>query len=198
MEKIKDKIEAFNALDLKGKLIIIIPYLFSIFLCSRIAELYRLCSGNFVKIIKNIEYLYKAIPRFALTDLLIGIPAGFFIVWYIKWENGLRRKNTRKGVEYGSARWGSEKDIKPFVDPDPFYNVILSKTERLSMSPKMKKFNLNRNKNVIVYGSSGSGKTFSFVKPNLMQMHSSFVITDPKGHLAAGNGKYVCKKWIQD
>ncbi len=193
MEKIKDKIEAFNALDLKGKLIIIIPYLFSIFLCSRIAELYRLCSGNFVKIIKNIEYLYKAIPRFALTDLLIGIPAGFFIVWYIKWENGLRRKNTRKGVEYGSARWGSEKDIKPFVDPDPFYNVILSKTERLSMSPKMKKFNLNRNKNVIVYGSSGSGKTFSFVKPNLMQMHSSFVITDPKGTLLPEMGNMFAK-----
>lgn len=193
MEKIKDKIEAFNALDLKGKLIIIIPYLFSIFLCSRIAELYRLCSGNLVKIIRNIEYLYKAIPRFALTDLLIGIPAGFFIVWYIKWENGLRRKNTRKGVEYGSARWGSEKDIKPFVDPDPFYNVILSKTERLSMSPKMKKFNLNRNKNVIVYGSSGSGKTFSFVKPNLMQMHSSFVITDPKGTLLPEMGNMFAK-----
>lgn len=193
MEKIKDKIEAFNALDLKGKLIIIIPYLFSIFLCSRIAELYRLCSGNFVKIINNIEYLYKSIPRFALTDLLIGISAGFFIVWYIKWENGLRRKNTRKGVEYGSARWGSEKDIKPFVDPDPFYNVILSKTERLSMSPKMKKFNLNRNKNVIVYGSSGSGKTFSFVKPNLMQMHSSYVITDPKGTLLPEMGNMFAK-----
>lgn len=193
MEKIKDKIEAFNALDLKGKLIIIIPYLFSIFLCSRIAELYRLCSGNFVKIIRNIEYLYKAIPRFALTDLLVGIPAGFFIIWYMKWENGLRRKNTRKGVEYGSARWGTEKDIKPFIDPDPFYNVILSKTEKLSMSPKMKKFNLNRNKNVIVYGSSGSGKTFSFVKPNLMQMHSSFVITDPKGTLLPEMGNMFAK-----
>lgn len=193
MEKIKDKIEAFNALDLKGKLIIIIPYLFSIFLCSRIAELYRLCNGNFVKMIRNMEYLYKAIPRFALTDLLIGIPAGFFIIWYIKWENGLRRKNTRKGVEYGSARWGTEKDIKPFIDPDPFYNVILSKTEKLSMSPKMKKFNLNRNKNVIVYGSSGSGKTFSFVKPNLMQMHSSFVITDPKGTLLPEMGNMFAK-----
>ncbi len=193
MERIKDKIEAFKVLDLKTKLIIVIPYFFSMLFCSRIVELYRLCSGNFVKIIRNIEYLYKTMPHFALTDLLIGIPAGFFIVWYIKWENGLKRKNTRKGVEYGSARWGAEKDIKPFIDPNPFYNVILSKTERLSMSPKMKKFNLNRNKNVIVYGSSGSGKTFSFVKPNLMQMHSSFVITDPKGTLLPEMGNMFAK-----
>ncbi|MCX4353228.1 MAG: type IV secretory system conjugative DNA transfer family protein [Lachnospiraceae bacterium] len=193
MERIKDKIEAFKVLDLKTKLIIVIPYFFSMLFCSRIVELYRLCSGNFVKIIRNIEYLYKTMPHFALTDLLIGIPAGFFIVWYIKWENGLKRKNTRKGVEYGSARWGAEKDIKPFIDPNPFYNVILSKTERLSMSPKMKKFNLNRNKNVIVYGSSGSGKTFSFVKPNLMQMHSSYVITDPKGTLLPEMGNMFAK-----
>lgn len=193
MERIKDKIEAFKVLDLKAKLIIVIPYFFSMLFCSRIVELYRLCSGNFVKIIRNIEYLYKTMPHFALTDLLIGIPAGFFIVWYIKWENGLKRKNTRKGVEYGSARWGAEKDIKPFIDPNPFYNVILSKTERLSMSPKMKKFNLNRNKNVIVYGSSGSGKTFSFVKPNLMQMHSSYVITDPKGTLLPEMGNMFAK-----
>ncbi len=178
---------------MKDKLILIIPYIFSILLCSRVAELYRLCNGNLVKIMRNIEYLYKTVPRFAITDFLFGIPAGYFIIWYIKYEHERNKKNTRKGVEYGSAKWGTQEDIKPFIDANPFNNIILSKTERLTMNPKMKKFNLNRNKHVVVYGGSGSGKTFSFVKPNLMQCHSSYVITDPKGTLLPEMGNLFKK-----
>lgn len=181
MFKLKEKLSDFKALSTKDKLLIMVPYLLTILLCCRIAELYRLCNGNYIKILKNMEYLYKSIPHFASTDFLFGIPAGYFIIWYIKYENARKRKKTRKGVEYGSGEWGTLKDIKPFIDPDPFKNIILSKTEMLTIAPKMKLFELNRNKNVIVYGSSGSGKTFSFVKPNMMQLHSSLVVTDPKG-----------------
>jgi type IV secretion system protein VirD4 len=93
----------------------------------------------------------------------------------------MHSKNTRYREEYGSSRWGTPDDIKPFIDPDPSNNIILSETERLSMKPKMPKFNLNRNKHVLVYGGSGSGKTFGIVKPNMMQLHSSYVVTDPNG-----------------
>lgn len=193
MNKIKDKIEEFKERSLKEKIILLIPYILAILVCSRIAELYRLCHGNFIRIMANIEYLYKSFPQFAINDILFGVPAGYFIVWYIKYENARNRKKTRRGEEYGSARWGTEKDIKPFIDPDPFYNIILSKTERLSMNPRMKKFSLNRNKHVVVYGGSGAGKTFSLVKPNLMQCHSSYVLTDPKGTLLPEMGNLFKK-----
>lgn len=179
-ERLKEKIRDFKSLSVKERIIFFAPYIISSIVCSRIVELYRLCHGNFMRMISNMEYLYKSFPHFIISDLIYGIPAGILIAWYLKWEMTHNKKNMRKGVEYGSARWGTYKDIQPFIDPNPFYNIILSKTERLTMSPKMKKFNLNRNKNVIVYGSSGSGKTFSFVKPNLLQCNSSYVITDPK------------------
>lgn len=194
MPWIKEKIADFKSLSMKEKMILVIPYAVVILICCRVAELYRLCNGSIVKCMKNLEYLYKSFPHFVMTDLLFGLPVGFFIVWYMKYENARNKKNTRKGVEYGSARWGQEKDIKPFIDPNPFNNIILSKTEMLTIAPKMKLFELNRNKNVIVYGSSGSGKTFSFVKPNMMQCHSSYVITDPKGTLLPEMGNLFVKK----
>lgn len=190
----KEKIADFKSLSTKEKMILVIPYAVVILICCRVAELYRLCNGSIVKCMRNLEYLYKSFPHFVMTDLLFGLPVGFFIVWYMKYENARNKKNTRKGVEYGSARWGQEKDIKPFIDPNPFNNIILSKTEMLTIAPKMKLFELNRNKNVIVYGSSGSGKTFSFVKPNMMQCHSSYVITDPKGTLLPEMGNLFVKK----
>ena len=193
MNKLKDKIEEFKERSLKEKIILLIPYILAILVCSRIAELYRLCHGNFIRIMANIEYLYKSFPQFAINDIMFGVPVGYFIVWYINYENARNRKKTRRGEEYGSARWGTEKDIKPFIDPDPFYNIILSKTERLSMNPRMKKFSLNRNKHVVVYGGSGAGKTFSLVKPNLMQCHSSYVLTDPKGTLLPEMGNLFKK-----
>lgn len=194
MERIKDKIAEFKERSVKEKIMLLAPYFLTILVCCRIAELYRLCHGSFVMMMANLEYLYKSFPQFAVNDILFGVPAGYFIVWYVKYENARNRKKTRKGEEYGSARWGTEKDIKPFIDPDPFFNIILSKTERLSMKPRMKKFSLNRNKHVIVYGGSGAGKTFSLVKPNLMQCHSSYVLTDPKGTLLPEMGNLFRRK----
>ena len=188
-EKAIDKINKFMELPAREKMIFLLPYILASLVCSRIAELYRLCNGNMVKIARNFAYIYKVFPQFAITDILLGSLTGILIISYIKWNNRLHRKNTREGEEYGGARWGTADDIKPFIDSDPFYNMILSSTERLSMSPRMKKFSLNRNKNLLVYGSSGSGKTFGIVKPNLMQLHSSFVVTDPKGTLLPETGK---------
>ena len=175
----REKIQAFMEKSAKEKLKIMTPYAISSFACDRIVELYRLCDGNLTKVIKNMEYLYKSFPDFVLSDLAIGTAVGCMIVAYVKFENSMHRKNTRQGEEYGASRWGTADDIKPFIDPDPFYNIILSKTEFLSMNPRMKKFNLNRNKHVVVYGGSGSGKTYGIVKANLYQLHSSYVLTDP-------------------
>lgn len=190
----KEKIQAFMEKSAKEKLKIMTPYAISSFACDRVVELYRLCDGNLTKVMKNMEYLYKSFPSFTLSDLAIGTTVGCLIVAYIKFENNMHRKNTRQGEEYGASRWGTADDIKPFIDPDPFNNIILSKTEMLSMNPRMKKFNLNRNKHVVVYGGSGSGKTYGIVKPNLYQLHSSYVLTDPKGTLLPETGNLFEKK----
>lgn len=187
-EKINNKINEFVEKPLKEKAMFLLPYLLAIIVCSRLAELYRLCNGNMTKIIRNFEYIYKVFPQFALTDMVFGCVVGSLIIAYIKWNNKLHRKNTREGEEYGGARWGTPEDIKPFIDSNPFYNIIFSATERLSMAPRMKKFSLNRNKHVLVYGSSGAGKTYGIVKPNLYQLHSSYVVTDPKGTLLPETG----------
>lgn len=187
-ENIRKKYEKYMELPLKDKILTAVPYMAAMILCCRIAELYRLCGGDIILFVRHAAYLYKAAPHFAFTDFLFGIPAGFLCIQYIKWNQKMHKKNTRKGEEYGSARWGNADDIKPFIDPDPFNNLILSKTERLSMKARMPKFDLNRNKNVLAYGGSGSGKTYGLVKPNLYQMNSSYVLTDPKGTLLPETG----------
>ena len=195
IESIKAGLETFRDKSLKDKAITVLPYILCIFFVARLAELYRLCNGNLYMLIKNIEYIYKVFPpHFAFQDLLIGISVVFFITYYIKWRTKIHKKNTRYGQEYGSARWGTDQDIKPFIDENPFNNIILSQTERLSMKARMPKFNLNRNKHVVVYGGSGSGKTYGFVKPNLYQLHSSYVLTDPKGTLLPETGNLFYKK----
>ncbi len=181
--ELKKQFEEFKNKSPTQQLVFLLPYVLVIVPLVRIVELYRLCSGDLMMLMNSIDYLYKGSLHLAITDLLIGIPTGFFLVQYWKINQEFNRKKTRKGEEYGSARWGTAEDIKPFIDSDPFYNIILSKTERLTMNPKMKIFKHNRNKHVLVYGGSGSGKTFGFVKPNLYQMHSSYVLTDPKGSL---------------
>ena len=184
IEQIKTWLADFKDKPLKDKLILVLPYILCMFFIARIAELYRLCLGDLLKFLQNIRYIYSVFPpHFTVKDLLIGISIGFFIVYYIKFTRNLNKKNTRFGQEYGSARWGTEKDIKPFIDEDPFNNIILSQTEQLSMKARMPKFDLNRNKHVIVFGGSGAGKTYGFVKPNLYQCHSSYVLTDPKGYI---------------
>jgi len=183
------KIEEFRNLPPPQKLRLILPYLAAAFLCTRIAELYRTAGGDLEDMLTNFSYVVKTVPRFNLKDLLAGSTAGCLIVFYIKWEKKMHRKNARDGEEYGSARWGTAEDIKPFIDEDPYNNIILSKTEMLTMNPKMKDFRLNRNKHVMVIGGSGSGKTYTVVKPNLFQCHSSYVVSDPKGTLLPETGK---------
>ena len=109
---------------------------------------------------------------------------------YIKGKN---RKKFRQGEEYGSARWGRPEDIRPYMDDDFSNNVILTQTEGLTMNSRPKQPKYARNKNILVIGGSGSGKTRFFVKPNLMQMHSSYVVTDPKGTVLVECGKMLEK-----
>ena len=129
-------------------------------------------------------------PSIYPLDLLVGIVGAVIIrlIVYVKWKNA---KKYRKGAEYGSARWGNAEDIKPYIDPDFQNNIILTQTERLTMNSRPKQPKYARNKNVVVIGGSGSGKTRFFVKPNLMQLHSSYVLTDPKGTVLIECGKLL-------
>ena len=133
---------------------------------------------------------HNPLPSFLPRDLLVGVGCGlgFRMVVYYKAKNA---KKFRQGVEYGSARWGTAKDIEPYVDPVFENNVLLTATERLMMSGRPKQPKYARNKNILVIG--GSGKTRFFVKPNLMQMHSSYVVTDPKGTVLVECGKMLLK-----
>lgn len=106
-EKVTDKINKFMEKPAKEKMIFLLPYILAIIICSRIVELYRLCNGNIVKMVRNFAYIYKVFPQFTITDLLIGGVSGILIIYYIRWNNKLHRKNTREGEEYGGARWGA-------------------------------------------------------------------------------------------
>jgi type IV secretion system protein VirD4 len=132
------------------------------------------------------------LPSFHPVDMLVGI-AGALIIKAVVYFKGKNAKKYRQGVEYGSARWGTPADIKPYVDDDPDNNIILTETERLTMSSRPKQPKYARNKNILVIGGSGSGKTRFFVKPNLMQMHSSYVVTDPKGTVLIECGRMLEK-----
>lgn len=130
------------------------------------------------------------IPSFNPRDLLVGISVAA-IVKLIVYSKGKNKKKYRQGKEYGSARWGESKDIAPYIDPKFENNVLITNTERLTMNSRPKNPKYARNKNVLVIGGSGSGKTRFYVKPNLMQMHSSYVVTDPKGTLVLECGKML-------
>ncbi len=173
---------------------IILPYAIAMAISVRVCELYRLCDRNIFRFIEHMDYIWTSGLHITMVDLIVGLPLGYGIVWFIRWDKKRHVKKTRFGIEHGAARWGTREDVKPFIDEDPFYNIILSATERLTMNPKMKIFKYNRNKHVIVTGGSGSGKTYSFVKPNLMQAHSSYVVTDPKGTLLPETGHFFEKK----
>lgn len=133
-------------------------------------------------------------PSFHPRDLFVGVVVGITmrLIVYFKGKNA---KKFRKGVEYGSARWGTAKDIEPFMDDEDFdNNIILTETERLRITGRPKDGRKERNRNILVVGGSGSGKTRFFVKPNIMQLHSSYVVTDPKGYILRIQRKYVIKK----
>ena len=186
--------------NIKKLLILNAPYLLFVWLFMKIGEAFRLSpgadlSGKLLHIMEGVTAAFESpMPSLNGQDFLIGV-AGAVIMRLAVYMKGKNAKKYRKGVEYGSARWGNAKDIEPYIDPDFYNNVLLTQTERLTMNSRPKSPKYARNKNVLVIGGSGSGKTRFFVKPNLMQMHSSYCVTDPKGtiliecgKLLAGNG----------
>ena len=189
------KVKQFH-FDEKRMVITLIPYLLICYLVNKAFRLYRLSTGATAveKAIFAAVHLEMAfqnpMPSLHPADLLAGA-AGAVIFALAKRLHDQDRKKFRAGIEYGSARWGTAKDIEPYVDPDPENNIILTQTERLTMAPYGREPKYSRNKNVLVIGGSGSGKTRFFVKPNLMQMHSSYVVTDPKGTLLVECGKML-------
>ena len=180
----------------KKQLILNLPYLLFVYLFDKIGAAVRLAPGTdasekLLQLGTGFTAAFSSIaPSLHPTDLLIGI-AGAVIVRLAVYMKGRNAKKYRKGMEYGSARWGNAEDIKPYIDPTFENNVLLTQTERLTMSSRPKQPKYARNKNILVIGGSGSGKTRFFVKPNLMQMHSSYVVTDPKGTVLIECGKLL-------
>jgi len=163
-----------------------IPFVLIGYFGDKLSEAYRLAVGRdvFAKIANMpaalTEVFNNPIPSFNLQDLVFGVMTALLLKLFLH-IRGMDKKKYRKGIEYGSARWGTPEDIKPYVDPVFEKNVILTETERLMMNSRPAKPKYARNKNILVIGGSGSGKTRFFVKPNILQMHSSYVVTDPKG-----------------
>ena len=187
-----------NKPDVKKLVLLNLPYVFAFYFADKIAAVFRLAPGTeFIDKLTNGFAVFgtafaNPLPSFHPVDLLIGLIAGALLklAVYVKGKN---RKKFRQGEEYGSARWGKAEDIKPYMDPEFSNNVILTQTEFLTMNSRPKQPKYARNKNILVIGGSGSGKTRFFVKPNLMQMHSSYVVTDPKGTVLVECGKMLEK-----
>ena len=183
-------------LDIKKLLILNLPYLLMGLFATNFGEAWRMAQGADAseKMLSFFSTLPVALaswwPSLHPLDLLVGLccGAGLRLAVYLKSKNA---KKYRHGMEYGSARWGTHEDIAPYVDPVFQNNVILTKTESLTMNSRPKDPKTARNKNVLVIGGSGSGKTRFWLKPNLMQMHSSYVVTDPKGTILVECGKML-------
>nr|WP_101773796.1 type IV secretory system conjugative DNA transfer family protein [Peptostreptococcus faecalis] len=173
-----------------------LPYLLFVWLFDKVSQAVRLAPGADLsaKILNLGSGFSSAFQNFApslhLTDILVGI-IGAVVIRLVVYFKGKNAKKYRKGMEYGSARWGTAEDMKPYIDPVFENNALLTQTERLTMSSRPKQLKYARNKNILVIGGSGSGKTRFFAKPNLMQMHSSYVVTDPKGTVLVECGKML-------
>ena len=185
-------------LNIKKFLLPNIPYVFIALFATKLGQAWRLApgmdfSGKALHLMEGFATAFSSlVPSFHPIDLCVGIATALLIrlIVYVKGKNA---KKFRKNLEYGSARWGRPEDIAPYVDPKFENNVILTQTERLMMSNRPKDPKTARNKNVLVVGGSGSGKTRFFIKPNLMQLHSSYVVTDPKGSIAVECGKLMLR-----
>ena len=168
-----------------------LPYLFFVYLFDKLCQAVRLAPGldaseKLLHIGQGFQTAFaSSAPSFHALDICVGI-LGAVLVRLTVYVKGKNAKKYRKGIEYGSARWGTPADIKPFIDPVFENNVLLTQTERLMMSNRPKDPKNARNKNILVIGGSGSGKTRFFAKPNIMQLHSSYVITDPNGYTIRG------------
>jgi len=190
--------EKLQKIQVKRLVILNLPYFFIFYVADKGSWLYRHCLGESMVqrlgvMLVNFRLAFLSwLPSIALQDLTVGVlvAGALKLVFYYRSKNA---KKFRQGVEYGSARWGNRKDIEPFMDPVFENNVILTETERLTMNSRPKAPKYARNKNVIVIGGSGSGKTRFYVKPNLMQMtdHVSYVVTDPKGTIIVECGKML-------
>lgn len=204
IKNIKKKLKGFqvrppNAEVIK-KVLLHIPYVVVFYVVNKCTWLYQYCRGSTVVdrlmvLLMNYPLAFKKLlPSIQPKSLAAGTIAAVS-VWAVVYFKGKNGKKFRKGEEYGSARWGNEKDIAPFIDPVFENNILLTQTERLTMNSRPKKPKYARNKNVIVIGGSGSGKTRFYVKPQLMQMpdNVSFVVTDPKGTIIVECGKMLAR-----
>ncbi len=199
LKSIPEKLKAKTGNIDKKKLVLMnLPYVLAGYFCDKIAWLWRVSPGQdasekAMAVMEGMEGLFSnPLPSFYPKDLLVGVCYGIALrlAVYFKAKNA---KKFRHGMEYGSARWGNAKDIEPYMDAEFENNILLTQTERLMMSGRPREPKYARNKNILVIGGSGSGKTRFFVKPNLMQMHSSYVVTDPKGTVLVECGKMLKK-----
>ena len=181
---------------LKKALLPNLPYLLFVWLFDKLCQAVRISPGADAseKLLCITQGFTEAFASLWLSlhplDLLLGV-AGAALVRLAVYLKAKNAKKYRRGVEYGSARWGRPEDIAPYIDPVPDWNIPLTRTESLTMTSRPKDPKTARNKNILVIGGSGSGKTRFFVKPSLLQMHSSYVITDPKGQLLRETGKLL-------
>ena len=181
---------------LKKVLLPNLPYLLFVWLFDKLCQAVRLAPGLNAseKLLRIAQGFTGAFASLWLSlhplDLLLGV-AGAALVRLAVYLKAKNAKKYRRGVEYGSARWGRPEDIAPYIDPVPDWNIPLTRTESLTMTSRPKDPKTARNKNILVIGGSGSGKTRFFVKPSLLQMHSSYVVTDPKGQLLRETGKLL-------
>ena len=186
-------------MNVKKRLILYLPYLVIGLYAGKLPQAWRMAAGanaseKLLNIMGGMEQAFASpLPSFYLPDLLIGLMLGaaLRLAVYLKGKNA---KKYRHNQEHGSARWGNQTDIAPYIDPVFENNVILTQTERLTMNNRPKDPKTARNKNVLIIGGSGSGKTRFWLKPNLMQCHSSYVVTDPKGSIVVECGRLLQKK----
>lgn len=173
-----------------------LPYVLFLWLFDKVGQAFRLAAGadlsaKIINLGGGFNAAFENIaPSLHLLDLCVGI-VGMTVICLVVYFKGKNAKKYRQGIEYGSARWGNTQDIAPYMDSDFSNNVILTQTERLTMSSRPKNPKYARNKNILVIGGSGSGKTRFFCKPNLMQLHSSYVVTDPKGTVLVECGRLL-------
>ena len=195
-EILKDIKNIFHIRDKKKFVIKNLPYLFFFYLANIFSRhINSYVGGDYVdKMIVALSDIgtLSYLPSFHIDDLFAGICFSA-VIWLIVYQKKKNAKKFRQGVEYGSARWGGPKDIEPYLDERFDNNILLTNTERLTMNSRPKNPKFARNKNVLVVGGSGSGKTRFFLKPNLMQMHSSYVVTDPKGTVLIECGRMLEK-----
>ena len=199
MQKWKNKAGVrLSALDKKKLVLTNLPYILTAFYADRASCLYRSSPGEDMgnKLLYAMEHADRIFAgillSFDLRDLLVGVTVAV-VLKLLVWQKQSDAKKFRKGIEYGSARWGNAEDIKPYMSEDPWMNIPLTATEALTMESRPKQPKYARNKNIVVIGGSGSGKTRFFVKPSVMQMNCSMVITDPKGTLIEECGKMLEK-----